>query len=273
MADATDTELLAAARAGDRRALEGLLERHQGQVYRFGMTLCRDPEDAAEVLQNTLLAMAESVGDFRGASSLSTWLYSIARSHCVKQRRKSKFAPRELWSLEAELEGAAEPPGTDALPDEVLAQKQIRQAVGAALAQLEPEQREVLVLRDMEGLTAAEVAEVMSTSVPAVKSRLHRARARLRDTVAATLGRTERPREQCPDVVPLFSRYLEGDIDAQTCERLQAHVDQCAHCRPACELLKQTLAACRTGAVAEVPDDVQQAVRAALHRFLATSKR
>src|SRR5690606_39417953 len=69
------------------------------------------------------------------------------------------------------------------LPDEILAQKQIRQAVGAALAQLEPEQREVLVLRDMEGLTAAEVAEVMSTSVPAVKSRLHRARARLRDTV------------------------------------------------------------------------------------------
>ena len=68
----SDETLLAEARAGDRQALEALLERHEGQVYRFGMKMCRDPEDASDVLQDTLLAMARGVRDFRGASSLST---------------------------------------------------------------------------------------------------------------------------------------------------------------------------------------------------------
>src|SRR5215470_15526196 len=92
MPDLADDELLAAARAGDAAALEELLERHQAQVYRFGMKMCRDPEDAKDVLQDTLLAMARNVRDFRGASSLSTWLYTIARSFCIKKRRRSKLA-------------------------------------------------------------------------------------------------------------------------------------------------------------------------------------
>jgi len=75
----SDVELLAAARAGDRGALEALLERHEAQVYRFGMKMCRDPEDAKDVLQETLLAVARGVRDFRSASSVSTWLFPIAR--------------------------------------------------------------------------------------------------------------------------------------------------------------------------------------------------
>src|SRR5512143_3531332 len=93
MQDEADRTLLERARAGDHRALESLLERHQAQVYRFGMKMCRDPEDAKDVLQDTLLAMARGVKDFRGASSVSTWLYTIARSFCIKKRRRSKFAP------------------------------------------------------------------------------------------------------------------------------------------------------------------------------------
>jgi len=100
MDEQTDSTVLDAARAGDARALEMLLERHQAQVYRFGLKMCRDPEDAKDVLQDTLLAMARSVRDFRGASSISTWLYAIARSFCIKKRRRSTFAtaraPRSL---------------------------------------------------------------------------------------------------------------------------------------------------------------------------------
>jgi RNA polymerase sigma-70 factor (ECF subfamily) len=79
MKDELDQQLLERARAGDRAALETLLERHQPQVYRFGLKMCRDPEDAKDVLQDTLLAMARGVRDFRGASSISTWLYTVAR--------------------------------------------------------------------------------------------------------------------------------------------------------------------------------------------------
>lgn len=101
--DPSDDHLLAAARAGDPHALETLLQRHQAQVYRFGMRMCRDPEDAKDVLQETLLSMARSVRDFRGASSLSTWLYAIARSFCIKKRRRSKFAPNEERSLDSDV--------------------------------------------------------------------------------------------------------------------------------------------------------------------------
>ena len=72
MPSEADNLLLERARAGDRQALEALLERHQAQVYRFGMKMCRDPEDAKDVLQDTLLSMARGLRDFRGASSIST---------------------------------------------------------------------------------------------------------------------------------------------------------------------------------------------------------
>ena len=107
----SDQNLLAAARAGDRQALEALLERHEGRVYRFGMKMCRDPEDARDVLQDTLLAMARGIRDFRGASSLSTWLYTIARSFCIQKRRpttsppqthESADTPPRAWSVSIE---------------------------------------------------------------------------------------------------------------------------------------------------------------------------
>src|SRR5574342_169891 len=105
MEQRADSELLEAARRGDADSLEALLARHQAQVYRFGMKMCRDPEDARDVLQDTLLAVARTVKDFRGAASVSTWLYTIARSFCIKRRRRSKFAPAQEESLHAREPG------------------------------------------------------------------------------------------------------------------------------------------------------------------------
>src|SRR5688572_29934547 len=184
----TDAELLSAARGGDKAALEKLIERHQAQVYRFGMKMCRDPEDARDVLQDTLLAMARSVRDFRGASSISTWLYSIARGACIKKRRRSKFAPEHESSLDAADVREQELSDGRARPDEALATKEIERALEAAIEALEPMYREVLVLRDAEGLSAKEVSEVLGLSVEAVKSRLHRARLAIRERVLPMLG-------------------------------------------------------------------------------------
>ena len=188
--DANDTELLERAREGDRPALEALLARHQRSVYRFGLKMCRDEEDAKDILQETLLAVARNVKDFRGASSVSTWLYTIARSFCIKKRRRSKFAPEQEESLDAREPGEAARQVVDPAraPDEALAGRQIESALEQAIASLDPMYREVLVLRDVEGLTAPEVAEVMGLSVEAVKSRLHRARVAVREAVAPLLG-------------------------------------------------------------------------------------
>ena len=186
----TTPQLLERARAGDRPALEALLARHQRSVYRFGLKMCRDEEDAKDILQETLLAVARNVKDFRGASSVSTWLYTIARSFCIKKRRRSKFAPEQEESLDAREPGEAARQIADPArpPDDTLAGRQIEIALEQAIASLDPMYREVLVLRDVEGLTAPEVGEVMGLSVEAVKSRLHRARVAIRAAVAPLLG-------------------------------------------------------------------------------------
>jgi RNA polymerase sigma-70 factor (ECF subfamily) len=269
----SDDTLLAAARAGDARALEALLERHEAQVYRFGMKMCRDTEDAKDVLQDTLLAMARGVRDFRGASSISTWLYTIARSYCIKKHRRSKFAPEEERSLDTDVSAEA----TDLVDpragaDEALVGKQVERALEEAIAGLEPMYREVLLLRDVEGLTAAEVAEVVGVSPQAVKSRLHRARLAVRERVAPLLGIERAPAAPgiCPDVLMMFSQHLEDEISADLCAEMERHLERCGRCRGTCDSLKRTLALCRTtGASAVVPPAVQASVKTALRDFLA----
>jgi RNA polymerase sigma-70 factor (ECF subfamily) len=271
----TDQELLDQARGGDRRALEALLSRHQPRVYRFGLKMCRDPEDAKDVLQETLLAVARSVKDFRGASSVSTWLYTIARSFCIKKRRRSKFAPEAEESLEAREPGeeARQLADPARAADESLAGKQVESALESAIQALDPMYREVLVLRDVEGLTAPEVAEVMGLSVEAVKSRLHRARVSVREAVAPVLGVPDLPApresESCPNIVELFSRHLEGEISSSLCAEMERHLAACPSCRGRCDSLQKTLALCQAAPVPAVPDTVQADVRRALKRFIA----
>jgi RNA polymerase sigma-70 factor (ECF subfamily) len=266
----SDESLLAAARRGDRPALERLLERHQAEAYRFGMRMCRDPEDAKDVLQDTLLAMARGIRDFRGASSLSTWLYTIARSFCIKKRRRSKsVAHDEERGFDGNALAGADPA---APPDDALAAKQVRVALEQAIAALEPMYREVLLLRDVEGLTAPQVAEVVGATPQAVKSRLHRARLSVREKVAPLLGIGEPvapPSAGCPDVLTMFSRHLEGEISAARCADMERHLEGCARCRLSCDSLRRTLALCRTaGPSAEVPPAVRSQVKTALRAFL-----
>ena len=161
-------------------------------MYRFALKMCRRREDAEEVLQDTLLAAVRALGQYRGDAALSTWLYTIARSFCIKRRRRSKFAPKALVPLESdEARSAREAPDPGRAPDEALQARQVATALGRAVDALAPGYREVLVLRDVEGLPATEVARVMGLNIDAVKSRLHvRTHVRAaRDGAAAGCGR------------------------------------------------------------------------------------
>jgi RNA polymerase sigma-70 factor (ECF subfamily) len=266
----TDQELLEAVRAGDRRALERLLARHQASIYRFGARMCRDEEDAKDVLQETMFAAARGMPEFRGGSALSTWLYAIARSFCIKKRRTSKFAPDHVESLEAHAEHVGQIADARRSPEEDAAGRQLQAALDGAIADLEPMYREVLALRDIEGLSAAEVAEAMGLSVDAVKSRLHRARSAVRERIAPLLAPAGAPAPGpgCQDVIDLFSRRLEGEIDGTACAELEAHLEGCAGCRGRCESLRGTLALCKRAGAAPVPANVERSVREALRRFL-----
>lgn len=257
-------QLLERARSGDTQALEELLRVVQPQIYRFGMKMCRHPEDAEDVLQDTMLAVARSLRNFEGKSSMSTWLYSIARNSCVKKRRKSKFAPAEEESLERlQADTAEQIESTAADPRSEAESREAWEQVGTAIQKLDPEYREVLLLRDVEGLSAKEVAEVVGVSVAAVKSRLHRARGMLREVLAPTPKDVEL-KPGCVDIRTIFSQYTEGDLSPDICTTMEAHVKTCARCAAECKGLNEALQICRTCPCDLPSDDTLARVDAAL---------
>jgi RNA polymerase sigma-70 factor (ECF subfamily) len=267
----TDDQLLASAREGDTAALETLLLRYQPHLYRFGLRMCGNVEDAGDVAQESLISMARSLRDFRGDSSVSSWLYTIARRFCIKKRRRSKFAPLREESLDAAGADAAQRVADPApSPEEAVSNRELAAALTQAIDALDPSQREVLVLRDVEGLSAAEAAEILGVSVDAVKSRLHRARIAVRQALAPPLGRSDMtpPGATCPDVLTLFSQHLEGEIDSAVCATMEAHLARCGHCRRSCESLKRTLAMCRQLPTPDVPAPIAASIRSAIHTFL-----
>ena len=271
----SDAELLTAARAGDAAALEELLVRYQPHLYRFGLRMCGNVEDAGDIVQESLISMARSVRDFRGDSSISSWLYTIARRFCIKKRRRSKFAPAREESLDAPGSEAgqrvADPAPT---PEQTAADRELATVLTHAIDALDPPQREVLVLRDVEGLSAPDVAKVLGISVDAVKSRLHRARVAVREALAPMLRSPAReaPRgSMCPDVLKLFSQHLEGEIDSGVCAAMEAHLAQCPRCDDACESLKRTLALCRQLPTPEVPASLAASIRAAILQITQSS--
>jgi len=264
-----EARLVEAAQHGDRAAETALLARYEGPVYRFGLRFCRDPEDARDVLQETLLAAARGLPSYRGEAALGTWLYAIARSFCIKQRRRQlRAAP--LASSASTDEEARAVPDPAAPPDEAAIAHELSGNVQRAIAALARPYREVLVLRDVEGLTAPEVAAALGIGVDAVKSRLHRARVAVREELAPLVGSVDPPAHGCPDVLALFSRHLEGQVDARLCEEMERHLSSCRRCAAACNGLKRTLSLCAATRGAGVPPPVQASVRRAVRELLRT---
>lgn len=267
-APATDDEtdaLLQRVQAGDDAAVSPLLAALQPKLFRFSMAMCRHPEDAEDVLQESLLAVARNARALRASEALSTWLFTIARSFCIKKRRKSKFAPASVDSLQTLDDAGGAPKAPDAdRPDEQVERAATWKRVQTAIQKLDLERREVLVLRDIEGLTSQEVADVVGISVAAVKSRLHRARAELREQLVTTP--TEH-KPDCPRIREVFSNFLEGDLSPEVCKQMQSHVSECDVCARECDGLKSALVACQT-APARVPDAVVERIQKALQKRL-----
>lgn len=262
------SQLLQSAKSGDREALESLLAEEAPSIYRFGMRMCRHEQDAEDILQETMLAASRSLADFREDSSLSTWLYTIARRFCIKKRRQGKFTPRRIESLEAHFSEAEQLVHPGKSPDETAQSRELRTALEAAVAKLEPEHREVILLRDVEGLTANEVATILGLSVVAVKSRLHRARLCLRETLVPLLDDPIVVKGPgCPEVISLYSQKLEDELSAEVCADIEEHLKRCGACQATCDSLKKTLHLCGSYPKSPIPESVQLKVKTALREF------
>jgi RNA polymerase sigma-70 factor (ECF subfamily) len=267
----TGDPVLLAAQQGDRKAMGTWLARHEDAIYRFALRMCRDEEAAKDVLQESLIAAAKNLGSFRGDAAPTTWLFTITRSFCGKQRRRRKGEPAGYEAIDGDALDQRAIVDTARTPEAAAEGKQLDHAITAAIDGLEPTQRDVLVLRDVEGLSASEVGEVLGLSVEAVKSRLHRARVTLRERLAPLLEPGLAPSPGCPDLVPLFSRHLEGDLEPTTCAEMEKHLASCPRCKGACDSLRRTLARCASG-LGTVPDDVRLEVRRAVQNFLDPKK-
>jgi RNA polymerase sigma-70 factor (ECF subfamily) len=158
-----------------------LYRQHVDRVFRFAQRLCGQTEDAKDLVQDTFLNAFRGLDQFRGDAQLSTWLYAIAARACIHMRRKRKGEPERELSLEefipsSEGEFRLQVATEGFTPEEALENKQLRRALQQAILKLPKKYRVVLVLRDMEGLSAKEVGTIMGLNERAVKSRLHRAR-------------------------------------------------------------------------------------------------
>lgn len=184
----SDDSLIAHARQGDERAFETLVKRYEQTVYGFSMKVCRDKAKAEETLQDTFVNVYTHLGKYRGASKFSTWLYSIVANNCLMKHRVRK--------IDALMEALDEPPSAfeesktrqfallNDSPEDRLLTKELRAHLDAAIQKLPMEYRIVCVMRDLEMLSAEETAKILKLSVPAVKSRLRRARVFLRNELA-----------------------------------------------------------------------------------------
>jgi RNA polymerase sigma-70 factor, ECF subfamily len=179
-----EPELIAAAQQGDRPALDELLRRHRPRLAAICQRMCRDPEEAAEVLQDTLLGIAANIHRFRGDSSLLTWAYTIARTHRARRRRGRSLEIKTSHLRVDFGEQVERVPGREHNPYERVADDELRSALLAAIRSLSLVDREVLLRRDLEGFSANEVATQLGLTVPAVKTRLHRARVATRERMA-----------------------------------------------------------------------------------------
>ena len=175
-------------KSGHPEAFDQALQSLQTAVYSFGMKVCGNREDAEDAAQETLLRLARQLKDFPDARALSVWLYKVAKTQCLMSRRKSKFAPTHMLSLDELMpqkeNGGGEPASWEITPEEIVLQQEIRSKLEQAILSLPKPYRLVLILRDMEHLNTREVAEVMGISEETTKMRLHRARVHVRNALA-----------------------------------------------------------------------------------------
>jgi RNA polymerase sigma-70 factor (ECF subfamily) len=174
-----EQRLIARAQAGDRSAFEELVRIHADRLYAVVLRLCESTHEAEEVTQEAFLRAWRAIGRFDGRSQLFTWLYRIGVNE-AKRRARSRVRGSHTVSLE---EVPGEPPDLSDAPEPHAQRRAVRTALERSVRGLPLNYRAPLVLRDIEGLSTAQAAEILGISESALKSRLHRARVLVREAL------------------------------------------------------------------------------------------
>jgi RNA polymerase sigma-70 factor (ECF subfamily) len=180
-----DPSLVRAVQRGEKGAMDDLIKGTYGDVYAMCRRLLGDPSDAADATQEVYLRVVRSVLGFRGEAAFGTWLHRITVNVCMTTLRKRgdvRARGQSAGLVDAVFDDIA---SAEASPEDRVTDADLVHRTARALTQLPEDAREVIVLRDVQGLSTKETAEVLGVSEGAVKVRLHRAHARLREALDA----------------------------------------------------------------------------------------
>jgi len=189
----SDSDVIARARKGDHEAFRVLVERYQERAYRLALRVLRDEEAARDVVQEGFLKVYRSLDKFEGRSSFYTWLYRVVMNLCLDAKRRDRSGRHAEWDETAPME--IDPGGADAVsaparerssPSAALERAELQGVVADAIEQLPDDARQTLVLREIEGLSYAEIAECLGVPKGTVMSRLHNARKRVKAILLAS---------------------------------------------------------------------------------------
>ena len=184
-----ESKLVELAKSGDRQALAQLVKNNEQTVYNFSFKICRDRDKAEHIMQETFFSMIKSLHQFDGNSKISTWLYRIVSNHCLMLARKDKSRTFVSIDNDDELYEDKYTADWSNIPNQDIENTELKKILDESIDKLSPEYRIVFLLRDVEGLSTEETAQLTELSVPAVKSRLHRARAILRKELNEAFSR------------------------------------------------------------------------------------
>ena len=181
-----DFDLVQAINNGRADLFQRLVEKYQQKLYNFGMRMCGESRDAEDLVQETFLNVFRYLQGFRYETKFKNWMYRVATTTCIKAKRKPKHAPEQELSLEDFLPGEGEDlpdqaPGWAQRPLDQLLNEELADRIKKAILELPKKYRMVVVLRDQEGFSTEETAQILDISVANTKVRLHRARLFLRE--------------------------------------------------------------------------------------------
>ncbi len=175
-----EKRLLKRLQNGERCAFEDLVDQFETRIYRLAIRYGDSVQDAEDLTQEVFLGIFKNIGGFRGASSLSTWIYRVAVNHCLEYRRKKRL---DCVPYEEELGLAAMSRRED--PEQAATMTELSSEVEKAIKQLSPLHRDVILLHELQGLTYGECAEILDVPIGTVKSRLSNAFVRMRRLMGA----------------------------------------------------------------------------------------
>jgi RNA polymerase sigma-70 factor (ECF subfamily) len=264
-------------------AVEEAIGLLQDTVYSFSMKVCGHPEDAEDTMQEVLSRSLGHLARIQNPQQMAVWLYTVTRNRCWRMRRKPAHAPTQTFSLD-ELMPNTEELGrllqdAAASPEGNLLYAEQHYLLHQAVLRIPAQLRIILVLHDMEELTTEQVAQILDLQPGTVRVRLHRARLSVRKEMSGIVERepvppdcgkpsttkakriatkrAQRPTE-CRELFLNLSEYLDGKVEARTCDQMRQHIDACPACVAFLRDLRAAIDRCRS---LEVPCDSAVAPR------------